>query len=181
MADEPSTAPKALTKNPLGASGKAVAANVEHLRKAANMTFVGLSEELDRLDRPIPPLGLRKIVAETRRVDSDDLVALAVVFNVSPASLLMPNLSTVEKDDLVHITGWLKPITASVIWRWLMAARPLVRGTGGTYVDRALPSWERQRLLAAMDAAQAAAAEAESAVEAAEAAARRAGVLDGDD
>lgn len=161
MADEPSTAPKALTKNPLGATGKAVAANIEHLRKEAGMTFVGLSEELARFDRSIPPLGLRKIVAETRRVDADDLMALAVVFNVSPASLLMPNLATVAKDDLVHITGWRKPITASVVWRWLMAARPLAWGAGGTYVDRALPPWERERLLAAMKAA----AEAEAAAE----------------
>lgn len=158
MADE-DAASKALTKNPLGPTGRAVAANIDHLRKEANMTFVGLSEELKSFGRPIPPLGLRKIVAETRRVDADDLMALAVVFNVSPASLLMPNLSTVEKDELVHITGWHKPITASVIWRWLMAARPLVWGTGGTYVDRALPKWERERLLAAMKTAAEAEAE----------------------
>lgn len=142
---------KGLTKNPLGPSGKAVAANVERLRREKNLTFAALSEQLGVLGRPIPPLGLRKIVAETRRVDADDLAALAVALTVSPASLLMPNLGSVSEKDLVPVTGWQMPITASAVWRWLTAAQPLVRGTVGTFIDRALPTWERDRRLGEME------------------------------
>ncbi|WP_301122175.1 helix-turn-helix domain-containing protein [Mycolicibacterium fortuitum] len=148
MAEDNREPAKALTKNPLGPSGKAVAANVERLRNEQNLTFAALSDRLETLQRPIPPLGLRKIVAETRRVDADDLVGLAVALGVSPASLLMPDLATVAQDDLVPITGWQKPITASVVWRWLTAWEPLIHGTFGTFVDRALPSWERSKRIA---------------------------------
>ncbi|MED5815732.1 XRE family transcriptional regulator [Mycolicibacterium sp. 050232] len=143
MAEENPEPTKALTKNPLGPSGKAVAANVERLRNEQNLTFAALSDRLERLQRPIPPLGLRKIVAETRRVDADDLVGLAVALGVSPASLLMPDLRIVTKDDLVPITGWNAPISAAPVWRWLTATAPLIHGTDASFIDRALPSWER--------------------------------------
>ena len=145
MADDEGPAPKTLTKNPLGPSGRAVAANIEQLRTAQNLTFVALSEQLETLGRPIPPLGLRKIVAETRRVDADDLVAIAVVLNVSPASLLMPNLSAVAEGDFVDVTGWHKPVPAQHVWKWLTATRPFVSAMLGSFVDRALPSWERDK------------------------------------
>lgn len=146
MADEEEpTPPKALTKNPLGPTGRAVAANIEHLRDTQNLTFVALSEQLGVLGRSIPPLGLRKIVAETRRVDADDLVAIAVALNVSPASLLMPNLATVAEDDLVPVTGWHVPVPAQHIWRWLTASKPFVGGMLGSFIDRALPAWERDK------------------------------------
>jgi hypothetical protein len=54
------------------------------------MTFVELSERLSAAGRPIPVLGLRRIERGERRVDVDDLVALAVVFGVSPERLLRP-------------------------------------------------------------------------------------------
>lgn len=78
-------------------------------------------------------------------MDADDLVGLAVALGVSPVSLLMPNLRTVSKSDLIPITGWMKPITATVVWRWLTATDPLIRGTVGTFIDRAPPSCERDK------------------------------------
>ena len=96
LSDEEST-PKKLTKNPLGPSGRAVAANIRRLLDEQNLKFVDLANRLKDLGRPIPPLGLRKIVGETRRVDADDLVALAVALGVSPVSLLMPKIDTAEE------------------------------------------------------------------------------------
>jgi len=125
----------------LGVTGRAVAANVERLRGKENYT--DLSRRLDKLGRDIPPLALRRIEDGTRRVDADDLVALAVALGVSPASLLMPNLETVSPDDLVSITGWQVPINAAVVWRWLTAWEPLESETLASFIARALPSWER--------------------------------------
>lgn len=128
----------------LGESGATVARNIRQIRKKRGFQYVELAEQLERLGREIPTWGLRKIESGGRRVDADDLVALAAALGVSPSSLLMPNLATVAKDDLVPITGNHKPITASVVWRWLNAEEPLVRGTFGTFVDLALPTWERE-------------------------------------
>jgi len=135
-------------RNPLGPTGDAVRANVKRLRE--HLGYAEVSRRLEAFGRPIPDLGLRRIEAGDRRVDVDDLMALAAVLGVSPASLLMPELATVTEKDLVPVTGWQKPITAIVVWRWLTAAQPLVRGTLGTFVDRALPSWEREQRLSKM-------------------------------
>lgn len=137
-------------RNPLGQTGEAVRANLQRLRDDKNLGYAQLSRRLEQFGRPIPDLGLRRIESGDRRVDVDDLMALAAVLNVSPASLLMPNLASVTSADLVGVTGWQKPITATVVWRWLTAAQPLVKGMLGTFVDHALPSWERERRLSEM-------------------------------
>ncbi|TXI63305.1 helix-turn-helix domain-containing protein [Mycolicibacterium mageritense] len=145
MADEQ---PK--RKNPIGATGKTVADNVKRLRLDQGLAFTELASKLDAIGKPIPTLGLRHIESYKRRVDSDDLVALAVVLGVSPATLLMPGRnedgSEVERSDLVPITGWRKPIAATAVWRWLTAEEPLIHGTFGTFVDRALPVWYRDEV-----------------------------------
>lgn len=132
----------------IGPTARTVAKNIEDLRTAQNMNYKQLSERLERVASwSINAVGIRRIESGERRVTPDDLMALAVVLGVSPASLLMPDLATVAQDDLVPITGWQKPITASVVWRWLTAWEPLIHGTFGTFVDRALPSWERKERL----------------------------------
>lgn len=130
----------------IGPTARNVAKNVEDLRTAQNMNYKQLSERLERIaDWSINAVGIRRIESGERRVTPDDLLALAVALGVSPASLLMPNLRTVAQDDVVPITGWRKPITASAVWRWLTAWEPLVHGTLGTFVDLGLPPWERER------------------------------------
>lgn len=142
-------------RNPLGLTGETVRANVERLRTKQNLGYAQLSRKLDEVGRPIPDLGLRRIESGDRRVDVDDLVALAIAFGVSPAALLMPELSTVADDDLVTVTGWHKPITATVVWDWLTAQRPLVgsspflpkSSTFLSFINRSWPSWEKERWL----------------------------------
>lgn len=143
MADEDPAPKAALTKNPLGPTGKSVAANIEDLRKDQNLTFVALSERLDLLGRSIPPLGLRKIVAETRRVDADDLVALAMALGVSPATLLMPSVAT-TRSDTVEVTGVVEgPVLAEELWAWLTADQPLreMQTGAGAFRDKSWPPW----------------------------------------
>ncbi len=129
--------PKSLTKNPLDTAGKAVAANVKRLIEDQNLTYVDLSARLAELGRSIPTLGLRKIVAETRRVDADDLVALAVALGVSPVTLLMPGVAA---DDVVTVAQ--AEFKAATLWEWLIAEWPFP-GQGITeFFSKALPPWK---------------------------------------
>lgn len=89
-------------KNEVAATGRAVAANVKRLREEQNLGYAELSRRLDeQADRDIPPLGLRRIESHERRVDADDLVALAVALSVSPLTLLMPD--TPHAADIVTV------------------------------------------------------------------------------
>lgn len=132
----------------VGATGRTVARNIHRLRGAT--TYKELASRLERHGRPIPTLGLRKIESGGRRVDTDDLLAIAAVLGVSPATLLMPATNDdgaeVNTSDVVSITGWSKPISARPVWDWLIAAKPLVRGTSmAGFVQRSWPVWERRR------------------------------------
>jgi transcriptional regulator with XRE-family HTH domain len=154
MPQEDDQSPKALTKNPLGPTGQAVAANVERLRKEQNLTYAALSEKLAQIDRPIPPLGLRKIVAETRRVDVDDLLGLAVALGVSPISLLVPH-DTQTPTDMIEVTGVGNPEEAAEVWEWLGAGGPLGgAATGIAWLDfarRAFPQWRLRQAIGGVE------------------------------
>jgi transcriptional regulator with XRE-family HTH domain len=72
----------------LGATGHAVAANSRRIRELRGMTLQDVSDRLTRYGRPIARSGLSKIEAAARRVDVDDLVALAEVLGAAPDDLL---------------------------------------------------------------------------------------------
>jgi transcriptional regulator with XRE-family HTH domain len=104
----------------LGPAGERVAENVQRLRGA--MSYRELSERLDALGRPIPVLGLSRIESKARRVDADDLMALAVALDVSPVRLL---LSPERTDDDVPLTpAHAAPWAAA--WRWATGEQPLL-------------------------------------------------------
>jgi hypothetical protein len=132
----------------IGATSRAVAANVMRLRKAQNMSFTDVSEQLANLGWSINAVGIRRIENRERRVTPDDLTALAVVFGVSPITLLMPK-SPATPSDLVEVTGWRKPVGAGHVWRWLTAQAPFVKDFQSfmSFVDRSWPSWEQERWL----------------------------------
>ena len=77
-------------ENPQGPTAQTVRANIAEFREAAELTYAEISRRLDEAGRPIPPLGLRRIEAGERRVDVDDLTAIAVVLDVSPMRLCYP-------------------------------------------------------------------------------------------
>jgi transcriptional regulator with XRE-family HTH domain len=66
-------------------------ANVKHLRQARGLTYKELAEQLGHAGRPIPVLGLARLERGERRVDVDDLVALARALGVTPHELLFAN------------------------------------------------------------------------------------------
>src|SRR6478672_6208582 len=100
-----------------GPTGETVRANIIRLRTERNLGYTELSEKLKDLDRHILPLGLRRIENGARRVDADDLVALAVALDVSPITLLMPETAT--GGARVQVTGVEKKLTADHVWEWL--------------------------------------------------------------
>ena len=104
----------------LMATGETVKENVRRLREGQNLTYAALSRRLDEIGRPIATLGLTRIEAGERRVDSDDLVALALALRTTPAYLLMPD--TPDEDDTVESTA-IAEVSARDLWDWLVSHR----------------------------------------------------------
>lgn len=99
----------------LGPTGEQVRQNVARIRKARGLSFAELSRRLDGIKRPIPPLGLRRIEEGARRVDIDDLFALATVLWVTPSILLLP--PTRGSADFVEATG-VGVVPSYWLWSW---------------------------------------------------------------
>jgi transcriptional regulator with XRE-family HTH domain len=152
-------------KKPLGATGETVRANITRLRTEQRMAYTDLSAKLKDLDRPIPPLGLRRIENGARRVDADDLFALAVALGVSPVTLLTPNAAA--GSERVAATGVPKGLQAEQLWRWLCVYEPIgpeqqTRFAPGRLnpeqtVDfqmAALPLWKKREMAARIEVAK---------------------------
>lgn len=106
-----------------GPTARQVVENVIRLRNFRGMTKEALSDRLTEVGRPIRATGLARLEAGKRRVDVDDLVALALALEVSPVALLLPP-SEVEKLDLTEKTtaAW------EAAWRWAVGEQPLDAG-----------------------------------------------------
>lgn len=88
--------------------------NIKRIREGQKITYVELSERLAALGRHIPVLGLRRIERGERRVDVDDLMALAAAFGVEPIRLLRESLTatvTIGPHVLADKLAALKPPT----------------------------------------------------------------------
>lgn len=107
-------------KNPLGPTGETVAANIRRLRTKHGLAFTELSARLTDLGRPIPPLGLRKIESLDRRVDADDLIALAIALGTNPNALLLPPSGS---HVLTLTAAGMHPAWA--VWKWARGEAPL--------------------------------------------------------
>jgi transcriptional regulator with XRE-family HTH domain len=119
-------------KNPLGPIGATVQQNVRRLREERNLTMAELSRRLggDKIGRKIPTLALARIEKGERRVDVDDLVALAIALGVSPTALLLPPLADEDQDlDEPVKLAERKTVTWESAWRW---------GTGDAPIDEHL-------------------------------------------
>lgn len=128
------TSKMAERRNPLGPTGETVRANVIALRERKNLTYAQLSRKLKAAGRAIPELGLRRIEDGNRRVDVDDLMALAEALEVWPIALLMPATAmgghpVQTGNELVQATCR-PPERAKVLWNQLQAL--LIHGFGET-------------------------------------------------
>jgi hypothetical protein len=87
----------------VGGAGRALAANIARVREARRLSYIDLSRELSKAGRPIPELGLRRIEKGERRIDFDDLLAIAYVLKVCPVDLMVSN--TADGDDPYPVTS----------------------------------------------------------------------------
>jgi transcriptional regulator with XRE-family HTH domain len=121
-----------------GPIGHNLIAALRELLKARGLSFNRASAAMGELGRPMPPLAFSRLMKGERRVDVDELVALAEVLGVTPAELLAPRdaKATPGADhpairatrDLAARIGQLLDTSAD------QAGREAQRG----YVDRAL-------------------------------------------
>ena len=122
------------SKSPsIGAIGRTVIANVKALRKGVSLQV--LYERLKSTGRPVLPIGLSRLENRQRRVDADDLVALAVVLGVNPSALLLPR--DVPPDAEVELTPEVR-VRAWAAWAWADGRMPLP-----AVADAAEPAGER--------------------------------------
>lgn len=105
-----------------GPVGRTLIESLKELLEARGLSFNRASMALEELGRPIPPLGLSRLASGNRRVDVDELVALAVLLGVSPSALLVPR--HVGVDDVVELTPTVKQ-RAGIVWAWLDGRIPL--------------------------------------------------------
>jgi transcriptional regulator with XRE-family HTH domain len=81
--------PMAQDDTRVGPASLVLAANIARVREAKRLSYIDLSRELSRAGRPIPELGLRRIEKGERRIDFDDLIAIAYVLRVCPVDLMI--------------------------------------------------------------------------------------------
>jgi transcriptional regulator with XRE-family HTH domain len=130
------------------ATAKAVSANVNRLRKEQNLGLRGLANKLGEVGRPLGHSAVDQIEKGTRRVDVDDLMALAAALGVSPATLLMPGMPCADNPEKVETTGVTQGVVPAELWNWLKAAPwppPWIPLSQPVYEGNALPAWEWAR------------------------------------
>lgn len=113
-----------------GAVSQRVAANMKKLREqhGGGMTLEVLARRMAAAGRPILKSGLSKVEQGDRRVDVDDLVAIAIALGVNPSRLLLPDVAgdePVRLTDTVQAPAW-------AVWQWADGHAPLpTRGDEG--------------------------------------------------
>lgn len=130
-------------KTEFGPAARIAAQAVKYQRERLGLSYAQLSRKLTLIGRDIPTLGLRRIESAQRRVDVDDLIALAMVFEVSPITLLMP--PEADSGTSVVMSGTCVAIPVKQFWNWLNASYPLT-GSVMAFYSAALPQWERDEV-----------------------------------
>ncbi|MET7983006.1 helix-turn-helix transcriptional regulator [Streptomyces sp. NPDC005281] len=133
-------------KNPLGPTGERLRLNIARLREARGMTKKDLSERVAELGRVIPPLGISRVEAGTRRIDADDLVALALALRVSVNALLLPTVG--DGSEEVELTERVA-LSATDAWQWADGDKPASKAEVDEHGDLlryrldSRPPWDR--------------------------------------
>lgn len=121
-----------------GAIAEAVARNVEAARKLRGLSQQQLARTLAELGRPMQASAVAKVESGDRRVDVDDLAALAVALNVPLMRLLLPEGS--ENDEVDVVPAYSVPLWSA--WQWATGERSFRRGDE----DLSDPDVQRQDL-----------------------------------
>ncbi|MFJ4924093.1 helix-turn-helix domain-containing protein [Streptomyces sp. NPDC088736] len=144
----------------MGPTARTVAANLRRVREQRGMTLRELSAELKKIGRNLSADGINKIEngrlpdsgedpgKPVRRADVDDLVALALVLNVSPLTLLLPPTSGTEPVELAERYR----VTSETAWGWAEGRLTAIDKPDDSQEENPEVSSEYQRKQAAYDA-----------------------------
>lgn len=131
-----------------GETSVVVGANVQRLRTDQNLGLRALADRLQSIRPSLKHTSIDAIERGTRRVDVDDLMALAVALGVSPATLLMPVVAS--ETELITSTGIDTKVMAQQLWLWLTAdlsAASVVGLSPAAFLGRAHPEWQQTQWL----------------------------------
>jgi hypothetical protein len=116
---------------PPGPNGQRVAENVVALRQDRRYTKTELGRLLTNLGRPMTLDVLTKLEGQQRRVDPDDLVALALALRVTPNRLLLPGKAG---DTEVQLTP-ARAASGRDVWAWASGEQLLASSDGPFVVE----------------------------------------------
>jgi nucleoside phosphorylase len=103
-------------------TGARVAQRLRELRGDRQLTLAQLAERLTELGHPLQVSVLSKIEKGHRRIDADDIIALALALDVSPNRILLPSGS--RSSSTIRLTA-AKVMTERQAWLWASQDSPL--------------------------------------------------------
>lgn len=110
-------ATNAVTPGPIS---ERVSENIERFRKLRGLSQAQLANKLTKAGRPMLDTAVSKMERGVRRVDVDDLVALALALDISPVALLMPPTADRAK---VSLTDKFE-VSSQFAWLWAAGEAP---------------------------------------------------------
>ncbi len=106
----------------MGPIAKRIASNITRLRQINDLSQQELCDRLAIVENPLWASAVSRIETLNRRVDVDDLVALAVALGVTPNDLILPIPS--DTDEYVELTPTMI-VKLRDAWRWANGKAPL--------------------------------------------------------
>lgn len=134
----------------LGPSGLTVARAIAHHRQQQGLTYAELERRTEQIGHKVGTVALRRIEAHARRVDVDDLTALAVALRVSPVDLLthIPPEKPLP-DEITVVTGLRPDFPPAELAAWMAGKTGVTTQERIVYWNQALVEIEDGRRLAA--------------------------------
>lgn len=130
---------------PPGPTAMRVAENIKAVRKERGLLLDDLRERLSELGQPASKSGLSKIESGHRRVDVDELVALAIALETNPNRLLLSPDGDSTELDLTPTSAW----SALSAWAWACGELPNAPWVWAKFVDVEIERDGVKRTLAA--------------------------------
>lgn len=127
--------------NDIGPIGQRLGDQVRRIRGDLDITQSELSRRLSAHGRPIPVASIGRMESGQRKIDVDDLMAIAYVLDVSPLALLLP--FTESPSDEFRPAGVGKTMDALTAWQWASGDAPHHYDSGNP--DYQMSTWSQFR------------------------------------
>jgi transcriptional regulator with XRE-family HTH domain len=124
-----------------GPSSLRVAANLRRIRQERGLSYAELARRLAALGHPILDTGIIKIEKGERRIDVDDLVALAVALGTTPNRLLLPG-TDIPGGTTDHLLVPEIRDSRRRLWAWASGEVPLGRKSASVATEYDIRSEE---------------------------------------